>query len=231
MSLLATLQKLADFDTALLANTIGYIDPKPPELWYMGGSIQSVTPALGPTVGIAVTCELDTSTPGNKPDWEPFIEQLEQMRDMKEPAVWVVKAIGSRPDHECILGDGMAKLLHAAGSAGTVTDGGVRDVAGLLSVPYPVYSRGTVIHHTALRFGKLNEPVEIGGITVSPGDIIHADREGVINIPEGCLELLPEKAIKMRALEHESHIGNRQLDLAPREAMQRSKEKLAEYGF
>lgn len=231
MSLLGTIQQLADFDTALLANTIGYVDATPPEEWYMGGSIQSVTPTLGPTVGVAVTCELDSSTPGNQVDMEPFLQQLEKIHAMEEPVVWVAKAIGSRPDHECIMGDGMAKLLYAAGSVGAVTNGGVRDVDGLLSVPYPVYSKGTVIHHTPIRFCKINQPVEIGGITVSPGDVIHANKEGVIKIPPGCLDVLTERAIAMRAVEHESHIGNRRSDLEPREAKRRTAAKVKEYGF
>ena len=47
------LEQLEEFDTALLANTIGYIDATPAEQWYMGGMIRSLTPALGPAVGVA----------------------------------------------------------------------------------------------------------------------------------------------------------------------------------
>ena len=105
------LEQLADFDTALLANTIGYVDPTPPEHYYMGGSIHSVTPTLGPTVGVAVTCEMDSSSPRNKPEIGGYWQQLQQMQDAGVPTVWVVKCVGSRPDHECVNGDGMAKTL------------------------------------------------------------------------------------------------------------------------
>ncbi len=171
----------------------------------MGGSIASVTPTLGPTVGVAMTCEIDTSTPGDKGELDLYYEQLEAMQRMEEPTVWVAKVVGSRPDHECVLGDGMAKMLHAVGCAGVVTDGGVRDVEGLLTVPLAVYSRGRTIHHCALRIKRTNGPIQIGGITVSPGEIIHANVGGVIKLPRAGLEKLPALATEMRAFEHEVH--------------------------
>ena len=205
MSLLSTIQQLTEYDTALLANTIGYIDPAPPHEFYMAGSIASVTPPLGPTVGVAFTCEIDSSTPGGEANMDLYHEQLEAMAKIKEPSVWVAKVVGSRPDHECVLGDGMAKMLHSVGCVGVVTDGGVRDVEGMLTVPLAAYSRGRTIHHCALRVTRANIPVQIGGITVNPGDIIHANIGGVIKLPRKGLEKLPALASEMRLFEHEVH--------------------------
>jgi 4-hydroxy-4-methyl-2-oxoglutarate aldolase len=213
-SLRSTLEQLCDFDTALLANTIGYIDPTPAHELYMGGSIQSVTPTLGPTVGIAVTCEIDTSTPNHKADVEGYWRQLDEMSRMGVPSVWVVKTVGSRPDHECVIGDGMAKTLRSVGCVGLVTDGGVRDIPGLMNVPFAAYCRGTVIHHTGLRITRIGEAVEVGGIVVRPGDVIHANAEGVIKIPRKCLDRLADNAVRMRAFEHEAHRLLRQTDLS-----------------
>jgi 4-hydroxy-4-methyl-2-oxoglutarate aldolase len=231
MSLLASIQQLADFDTALIANTIGYVDSTPAHEYYLGRTIASLTPALGPTVGVAVTCEMDTSTPGNEPDLDLYYEQVAAIGRMAEPAVWVVKAVGSRPDHECVLGDGMAKLLHSAGCVGIVTDGGVRDVEGLLTVPFAAYARGRTIHHCAYRFPRINVPVEIGGITIRPGDVIHANVGGVIRIPPGCLGVLPERAAAMRAFEHEAHAVLRRTDLEVGEKRRRVTALLAAYRF
>lgn len=231
MSLNTILEGLREFDTALLANTIGYIDPTPAHEYYMGGSIQSVTPSLGPTVGIAVTCELDSSTPGGKPEVDLLYQQLEQIEAMEEPVVWVVKTVGSRPDHECVMGDGMAKDLHSAGCIGAVTDGGVRDISGLLSVPFAAYSKGKTIHHCVLRFRATNQPVEVGGITVQTGDVIHANAEGVIKIPKGCLGTLADHATRMYAVEREAHHLFRQSQLSGKEKRNGVAKVLDKYGF
>ena len=141
------LESLAEFDGALLANTLDFIDSTPAHEFYMGGDIHSVTPALGPTVGVAFTCKMDTSTPGGAADTDLHWQQIEEITAFDLPAVWVVEACGSRPDHECIMGDGVAKTLSGAGCVGAVTNGRVRDVEGLLTVLLPVYCRGTAIHH------------------------------------------------------------------------------------
>ena len=134
MALLDILEQLRDFDTALLANTIGYIDPTPAHEWYMRGSVRSLTPSLAPTVGVAFTCELDSSTPVGERGADEYAEkgldfydQLDAIAGAGLPVVRVVRAVGSRPDHECILGDGMAKEL-----------------------PFAVYAPGTTNHHCPL---------------------------------------------------------------------------------
>ena len=231
MSLASILEELRNFETALLANTISYIDPTPAHEFYLGGSIRSVTPSLGPSVGVAVPCEIDSSSPGGTPYVEEYWRQVEEISHMREPAVWVVKCVGSRPDHECVLGDGMAKTLFAAGCIGVVTDGGVRDVNGLLSIPFAAYSKGVTIHHCALRFRNINRPVEVGVITIQPGDVIHGDCEGVIRVPSGCLEILASKAVQMRGFESEAHCVLRRSDVAPGEKRRRVASLLEKYGF
>ncbi|MEW5978965.1 MAG: RraA family protein [Acidobacteriota bacterium] len=231
MPLRSVLEELAEFDTALLANTISQIDPTSAHCCYMGSSIRSVTPSLGPSVGIAVTCELDSSSPGGQAETDLYWRQLDEISKARSPVIWVVKTVGSRPDHECVLGDGMAKTLFAAGCVAVVTDGGVRDINGLLSIPFAAYSKGTTIHHEALRFRRINGPVEIGGITIAPGDVIHAQTEGVIRIPSSCLETLVPKAIQMRAFEHEAQSMLRRSDLSTGQKRQRISDLLIKHGF
>jgi regulator of RNase E activity RraA len=223
--------RLREYDTALLANTISYIDPTPPELLYMGRTIRCLTPELAPVIGVAFTAEMDTSTPGQTATTDLFWQQMEEMRNADFPVLWVVKTSGARPDHECVLGDGMAKTLFSCGCIGVVTDGGVRDVIGMRSIPFAIYANGTTIHHAALRVLSIGQPVEVGGLIVHAGDVLHGSAEGVIRIPPACLRTLPQRARAMLAFEREAHEALRDPSLPLADKRRRVGELLIEYGF
>lgn len=227
------LQQLAEYDTALLANLLGFVDSTPTHLLYLSNQIRSLLPDVGPTVGVAVTCELDTSSPEDQGggDTEAFWQQLAGIELMNVPTVWVVKCVGSRLDHECILGDGMGKLLSAAGCVGAITNGGARDLAGLRSIGFAVYGSGATIHHCRMRVRSTGVPVKIGGILITPGDIMHANAEGVIRIPARAVTKLLEHAPAYRAFEHEAHQLFRRTDLRVAQKRQLFDTIFNKYGF
>lgn len=228
-----TLEQLAEYDTALLANLVGYVDPTPTDRLYMSNEIRSLIPGVEPTVGLAVTCEMDTSTPDDQAHgtMEGYWQQLEQIESMNVPVVWVVSCVGSRRRHECVLGDGMGKALSAAGCVGAVTDGGVRDLAGLRSIGFGAYGVGVTIHHCQMRLRQTGVAVTVGGITVQPGDIIHANSEGVIRIPASAVGKLLERAPDYRAFEHAAHQLLRRTDISSARKRVLLNEVIEKYGF
>ena len=109
-------------------------------------------------------------------------------------------------DGEDIAGMGglMGTAMSARGYAGAVIDGGVRDVAYLRKIGFPVYATGIVpstsVHH--YRFGGSQIPVKCDGVTVNTGDIVAADSDGVVVIPRARAQEVLTLAQQMDFKEH-----------------------------
>ena len=84
------------------------------------------------------------------------------------------------------MGGLMGTAMAARDFAGAVIDGGVRDTAYLRKIRFPVYALGEVpstsINH--YRFGGTNIPVTCDGVPVKPHDIVVADSDGVVVVPQ-----------------------------------------------
>jgi regulator of RNase E activity RraA len=102
------------------------------------------------------------------------------------------------------MGGLMGTAMAARGYAGAVIDGGVRDVAYLRKIAFPVYATGVVpstsVHH--YRFGGAQLAIKCDGITVNPGDIVAADSDGVVIIPRSKAAEVLNLAQQMDFKEH-----------------------------
>jgi regulator of RNase E activity RraA len=84
-----------------------------------------------------------------------------------------------------VLGDILARRIAKRGAVGLVTDGAVRDAAGVAAAGIPVFACGAhPLQHTAVHIAADEQlPIQCGGILVLPGDIIAGDDDGVLVIP------------------------------------------------
>jgi regulator of RNase E activity RraA len=109
-------------------------------------------------------------------------------------------------DGEDIAGMGglMGTAMATRGYAGAVIDGGVRDVAYLRKIGFPVYATGIVpstsVHH--YRFAGSQIAVTCDGVTVNAGDIISADSDGVVVVPRAKAQEVLTLAQQMDFKEH-----------------------------
>ncbi|HKX75349.1 MAG TPA: 4-carboxy-4-hydroxy-2-oxoadipate aldolase/oxaloacetate decarboxylase [Acidimicrobiia bacterium] len=97
-----------------------------------------------------------------------------------EPGDVLVVATTAPATHG-MFGDLLAVSVSVHGAVGLVIDGGVRDVAELRRMGFPVWSR--VIHvagTTKTGVGSVNRPIVCAGVTVDPGDVVVADDDGVV---------------------------------------------------
>ena len=116
------------------------------------------------------------------------------------PCVWR-KCCGTAQDRldprpEFLLPDRLGQKIvgtqvQVLGAAGIVTDGAVRDLEALHRIGMKVWSEHVVVSHGHIDVGRANIPIEVGGLVVHPGDILHADLNGVVSIPHDVLDKLP----------------------------------------
>ena len=96
------------------------------------------------------------------------------------------------------VGEVLAATLSIRGAAGIIVDGVITDVDEIDEFDIPVYSRGRSVLTTKLLHvdaGGINVPVVCGGVTVNPGDIVLADRNGVFFAPTATIEALIDTAL------------------------------------
>ena len=92
------------------------------------------------------------------------------------------------------------------GMEGAVLDGGVRDVEEIeRDFGFPVFARSICPATTVGRFKTVaaNEPVNVGGVIVNPGDLIVGDRDGVVVVPAGLVEAVLKEAQDIEDRERE----------------------------
>ena len=150
--------------------------------------------------GYARTVQLKKDEGNNDP--EALTGMLEAIDQGSTDSVYVMAV----EDGEDIAGMGglMGTAMAVRGYAGAIIDGGVRDVAYLRKIGFPVFATGIVpstsVHH--YKFGGGQVPVACNGVPVNPGDIVVADSDGVAVVPKANAQAVLTLAQQMDYKEH-----------------------------
>jgi len=177
-------EQLMDSSTALVVNAVEWLGEY---CSFTDSTIKYMTPEFPSLCGEAFTIKYtacDKDAVGNVDD---YFFMLDEMRKTDVPKVVVVEVTGN-PLRECVAGDGMAKRLLASNAVGMITNGGHRDITDIKKTGFKVFGSGNVAGHYAMRFFDFGKPVEIGGMEVKTGDLVHADIDGCVVIPPATFE-------------------------------------------
>ena len=88
--------------------------------------------------------------------------------------------------HSALWGELLSTASRNTGCVGAIVDGAVRDVAKIQSMGFPVFARGTSVYDSAHRHRviDIDVVVEIGGVRFGPGDLVFADVDGIVVVPQ-----------------------------------------------
>jgi regulator of RNase E activity RraA len=174
------LEAFKQFDSATIFNALVLKSGLPNEE-YTNHTIRCLLPECGNVIGYAVTSEVTTNDPDSPAlDWLEYYETIEATPG---PLVAVMKDVDSRAGRGASFGDGMATIHQRLGVVGAIVDGTIRDLGGIRKVGLPMWAWGTVPGHGVFNLTRFNTPVTVGEVRIRPGDLIFADADGCVRIP------------------------------------------------
>src|SRR3990172_4524827 len=117
------------------------------------------------------------------PDPKPYELELAAVDGCRPDDVLIAAAGGSV--RSGVWGELLSTAARNSGCVGAIVDGAGRDVGKMAGMRFPVFARGTCVYDSRnrQRVIDVDVPVEIDGICFSPGDLVFADRDGVVVVP------------------------------------------------
>ena len=196
------LAALAQLTTPALANAIETFGLRANTEGFCGPEIRPLFPELGPMVGYACTLRIAAGEPAQHGAAGAPLEYWEYVAESRAPQVVCVQDLDAVPVG-AFWGEVNSNVHTRLGCIGTVTNGGVRDIEEMHAVGFRAYASAVLVSHAYVRVVDFGEPVQIGRLTIQPGDLIHADRHGVLVIPPDIAADLPRIAGEIEGLERE----------------------------
>jgi len=141
----------------------------------------------------------DLATPES---WSSPISTRAAIEAMPEGCIAVVDSMGVQDAG--IFGDILCARMAKKGVAALITDGVVRDIAGVLGTGLPVWCNGAAAPPSVagLTFVAWDQPIGCGGVAVFPGDVVVVDQDGAVLIPQALLEAVTEAAVEQERQEN-----------------------------
>ncbi|MGX8833134.1 RraA family protein [Amedibacillus sp. YH-ame6] len=196
------LEELKKFDTPSITNVVATYPEKDyclglyhPWLgqWYTDEKAKVMYPELGRTVGYAVTCTYGMPDPNF--ECLKFADVLRAVAEMDKPVVLVLKQ--DFPEEvKCrngLLGGNMMTALRSVGVVGVISDGPSRDVDEIRPLGMQYMLSGVTAGHGKWAVQSVNTGVEVFGMQVTPGEIIHMDENGAVKFPAKHIDDVIEK--------------------------------------
>ncbi len=187
----ADLDLLRNYDTPTVCNVIELFDIRPHNTGYMDGRIKACFPEMPPIVGYAVTATFRAAAPARGSNVYAVLDDIIDAFDQaSRPPIVVIQDLDD-PAAAATFGEVMCSTYKGFGAAGIITSGGARDLDQIRALQFPAFSNGSICAHGYCHIPDIQVPVRVGGVTVYPGTLLHADCNGVTTIP---LEIASEVA-------------------------------------
>jgi 4-hydroxy-4-methyl-2-oxoglutarate aldolase len=198
---------LQELDTCIVSDAIETFDVRLRNTGFADSSIHCMFEDFPPMVGYAATARLRTDEPPivgrtyhDRADWWNSILQV------PAPRIAVVEDIDKPCGVGAFMGDLHAAILMAFGCVGYVSNGAVRKLPWVRELGFNLFAGNVAVSHAYAHLFDFGTPVQIGGMVVNSGDLLHGDRHGLLHIPKEIAAQIPLAARKQQK-EHQKIVA------------------------
>ena len=177
------LEALRYFDTPTVCNAIEFFKLRPrtcgfglPGMVWRGGDSSKAI------VGYAVTARVGAIFPETPEQKELQMQLYANARAVEGPSIICIQDTDPHPIGS-FWGEVQASIFRSLGSVGTLTAGGVRDIPASDTLGFAFLSTHVLVSHANIHVEAINCPVQICGLEIRPGDLLHADMHGFTVVP------------------------------------------------
>ncbi|HXF55057.1 MAG TPA: RraA family protein [Hyphomicrobiaceae bacterium] len=190
---------LQSIDTPTVCNLIEMVAPERRGSGYTVKHLHCPFPDLPPIVGYAKTVTIrakDPFTMGDAGYMRKRLDYLDYVASAPRPAVMVMEDLDDPPGYGAFWGEVQSNVHKALGALGVVTSGSVRDIPAI-APGFQMLAGSISPSHAFVHVVEFGIDVNVHGMTVRSGDLIHADRHGAVVVPADRIEAMQAAAEKL----------------------------------
>ncbi|MGL4636610.1 MAG: RraA family protein [Beijerinckiaceae bacterium] len=184
---------LRSVDTPTICNALEIIEGQRASEGFTRHSVVAAFPAMPPILGFARTATIRATTPSVRPAKDMKAQRIAYYRQFEEgegPTIAVLEDTDDHPGIGAFWGEVNSAIHKGLGAVGCLTNGSIRDL-DMLAPEFQLLAGSIGPSHAHVHITAIGVPVNVLGLRIKPGDLIHADKHGAVIIPYGMAKKLP----------------------------------------
>lgn len=198
----AQIEQFRRLSTCVVSSAIETFRVRLPNTGFADSSIRCIFEDQPPMIGYAATASIRSASPpmevGASFDYYDRTDWWKNVLTIPAPRVVVIEDVDEHPGLGAFVGEVHANILLALGCVGVVTNGAVRDLPDIRPTEFQMFAGNVSVSHAYAHLFDFGGSVEVGGLKVRPGDLIHGDCHGVQTIPLEIAARVPTAARAVR---------------------------------
>lgn len=196
-------EALRRFDSCTLSNAIERLNLRPRNEGYLLEPVVScMFPRLAPAAGFAVTGRMRAaSQPIHGHCYYDHEQWWRYVDSFPTPRIIVLQDADDPPGAGALFGELHARICMALNCVAYVSNGAVSDLPAVERLGFQMFAGCTSVSHAYAHVVDFGDEVEVGGLKIRPGDLLHGDVHGLLSVPYSAVQQLPAIAAGIMAEE------------------------------